>query len=115
MALTQQAKVELRPEVRAALLKELRTYEQLKNLADDTKSDMETLKALIDQMRVDAGLETLSIAGFTAYRTTGKRTRTLNVKKLYAKGITPAELEECYDEKPAKDSVTIRCPGGKDE
>jgi hypothetical protein len=113
ISVAQTAEPTLTPALKVKLRRELRLYLELKKLVEETQEEMNTLKAEVDAVRREAGLEVLNFEGFVQYATTGGTSKRLDRKKLIAQGVTPAMLEMATTEKPKKDSVTLRCPGEK--
>ena len=101
--------IKLRPSLRAKLLKELRTYAELKAQAKALELAMDKHKGTIRDLREEAGVETLRLEGFTTTNVTNIRS-SLDKMKLLEMGVTTEMLEEATVRKPGRPYEKISLP-----
>lgn len=112
---TVETATELTPKQIARLKIELQVYKGLMLEQQELAEALAAMKAQLDSIRQEVGDKTIALPGFGSVTdVSGGTTRSLNKKKVYALGITPAALEDCYTEKPKRGHVLVTVPGLKD-
>lgn len=104
--------VKLRPSLKAKLLRELRTYAELRAQVKALELAMDKHKATIGGLREEAGVNSLALEGFHVTLVSPMRS-TLDKMKLIAMGVTTEMLEEATTVKPGRPYEKISIPGEK--
>ena len=104
--------IELTPKVRQALMAEFRLYARLQAEIAALEAKKDAAKARITDIREEAGAVTLAIDGYRTTMVSPVRS-TLNVKKLFAQGVTPAMIEKATDTVPGKSYEKVTLPSTK--
>lgn len=107
--------VTIKPALQRKLRAELALYTELKTQVDELKAALEASKDSIEGLREAVGAKSFLFDDAKITRVDGGTTRSLDKKKLYAKGITPKQLDDCYVEKPKKGHTLVTLPGGKED
>lgn len=104
--------VELRPALKRKLLMELGVYASIKAQQAELAEALAEVAGNIEAMREEADAKSIRLEGAGLItRVDGGTSKKLNKKKLCAKGITPAMLEDCYDTSPKRAYTLITLPG----
>lgn len=103
---------ELSPQLRTQLQNKLLAYAKADAEFEAAKDTLDALHADIADLQAQSGLKVLDFPGYGKVTLVdGGTTKSLDKKKLYAKGITPKQLEDCYTEKPKKGHVLVTPAG----
>lgn len=104
--------VELDPALQLKLLQELKVYEALKAEAEENAEMLGAMKARIESIREECGAKKIHLpGGYGVTRVDGGTSTTLAKKKVYALGISKAQLDACYTTKPKKPHTLVILPG----
>lgn len=104
--------VELAPALRTRIQNTLLAYAKADAAYEAAKDELEKLHGDLCDLREMAGYKELELPGYgRLLLVDGGTTKTLDKKKVYAKGITPEQLEDCYVEKPKKGHVLVTPAG----
>jgi hypothetical protein len=101
--------VQLEPKTRVALLKDLKLYEQKCAMIKKLEKEKDTLKAKIEGVREETGLDTFEIDGFNVTLVAPVRD-VLNQKKLIALGCKTEWLEKATEKIPSTPYTKISVP-----
>lgn len=117
LSLEQKVALVLTPAQEEQLRKEFGIYREMRDAAEDAERDRETSKGILDRLREELGVKSVSVAGAGIVTViSGGTSRSLNLKALMKTyGITPKQLASYYVEKPKKGHVLVTLPGDEEK
>lgn len=102
--------VAITPQLQRRLRLELAAYAELKSQETEVKEALEVCKTSIEALRDAVGAKSFAFEDSTITLVDGGTTKTLNVKKLLAKGLTLTQIADCYVETPKKPHTLVTLP-----
>lgn len=109
---TQQVK--LTPKLKRELKTQCQEYAALHVTEKTAKAAKKVINGRVEEIMEIAGETMLEVDGFKTTLVAPVK-RSLNIKKLIAKGVSIDTINDCYDETPGTAYVKISAPGQKDE
>ena len=113
LTVTTTTEIQIKPSVRARLLKELNTYAALRSELKAIEAKMDAGKARIGAIREETGEQKLEIDGFSVCLVAPIRKK-FNPKKFVAIGGDLALYNEATEDVTSKPYEKVTCPGPKD-
>ena len=101
--------VQLAPKARVQLLKDLRLHAKLAQQIKDLEAQQKELKARVEAVREESGLDKFEIDGFNVTLVAPVR-NVLNEKRLIALGCKVEWLEKATEQVPTTPYVKITAP-----
>lgn len=109
---TQQAK--LTPALKKELLTKMQEHAKLHVVEKNAKAGKKKIAGRVEEIMEVAGETMLEVNGFKSTLIAPVK-KSLNIKKLIAKGVSLDLINSCYDETPGTAYVKITAPGASDD
>lgn len=104
--------VKLSPKLKRELQTTLKDYAGHHTNAKLYEGKAKACRGRVEEIMEEAGETALEVDGFKATLIAPVR-KTLNIKKLIAKGVSMDIIDACYDETPGTAYVKVTVPGAK--
>ena len=108
--------LEIEPVLKASIRKNLRLYASLKGQLDAAKEAVDAQLAHLEMLREQTGAKSVWLDGYGRItQVDGGTSSSLNWKKLFALGVTPAMKALATVTKPKRGHTLVTLPGEREE